>query len=525
MWVVCRSLHLLRQQLSRNNNVNKIHRNKCDMEPNHLTEIFQAAVGAVNPISMIRETVKVCGSHLCVADKTFPLHKPCYVVGFGKAVLGMAVELEKILGPHLKTGIINVPVGIFETFREKPELLPDCDSKLQFIEGAKDNLPDENALKGAIAIKNLAQQLKEEDLLIVLISGGGSALLPLPKQTLKLHEKLQVIKNLTRRGADIKELNCVRKKLSAIKGGGLARIAYPAKVVSLILSDIVGDSLDSIASGPTTPDWNPSNAAWEIIEKYSLSNTVPDAVKDILLQSDDALGHENGLYENGKFAHVYNLIVGNNRKAACSALKAAKNLGYEAAIISTKIEGLVDNISNQYALLAKHLVDFMQHPENSSKRNELKLFLKSLQNELGVEDSAIDEILSLNFKTPLGICIIGAGEPTVVVKSDGGKGGRNQELTLRFSLEVNKFNLKSAEISFLSCGTDGIDGPTDAAGAFGRGNLVQEATEGKICPVEFLLRSDSYTFFSKFNDGMNLIKMGHTGTNVMDIHVMILHVY
>ncbi|KAJ8976169.1 hypothetical protein NQ317_002057, partial [Molorchus minor] len=218
------------------------------MSNKDLKEIFLKAVESVQPPQLIKNQVKLEGCHLLVKGRTYFLKKPCHVVGFGKAVLGMATELESLLGEQLEGGVVTVPEGIFEKY-QRPS-----GSKIEYIEGAKGNLPDEEAVKGAVKIRNLAQRLQEDDLLIVLISGGGSALLPLPVSPITLEEKVDVIKKLAKSGADIRELNSLRKRISVLKGGGLAELAYPCKIISLVLSDIVGDPLDFIASGPTISD-------------------------------------------------------------------------------------------------------------------------------------------------------------------------------------------------------------------------------------------------------------------------------
>lgn len=475
------------------------------MHDEDLKNIFGSAIASVQPSTLIQESITVSDRHLTVNGCKHDLEKPCCVVGFGKAVFGMALELENKLKNKLLAGIVSIPQGILH----QPQKLQTCNwnqSKTQFIEGAYNNLPDENSLNAAKRIKDFVTSLKKDDLLIVLISGGGSALLPLPKDPITLSEKLWVVKELSNRGADIKELNCVRKKISELKGGGLAKAAYPAKLISLILSDVIGDPLDIIASGPTVINNDPSDAALNIMRKYSLYEQLPKSIKAVL---NDKLDHVRDYYTD-----VTNYVIGNNRMAAEAAKKRAEALGYKTFILSSIISGDVEIISTIYSELARELSILITNPTVTTDN------LRKLLERIKLQDVNIENIVNKKFYGNR-ICIIGAGEPTVVVTGKG-KGGRNQQLALSFSLNVNKFDIKSAYISFLSCGTDGIDGPTDAAGAIVSSNLINNARSQNINPTTFLDNNDTYTFFNLYDNGKNLIKIGHTGTNVMDIHVLII---
>ncbi|XP_017780437.1 PREDICTED: glycerate kinase [Nicrophorus vespilloides] len=423
--------------------------------------IFLNAVGAVQPQNFLRNRVKVSSGKLHVDAETFPLNRPCHIVGFGKAVLGMAVEMENILSSNLRSGILSIPAGTQECFKDQPQLLLKNNSVLRIFEGAKDNIPDLDAMEAAKAIKDLCVGLTKDDLLLVLISGGGSALLPLPKFGLSLDEKQKIIKNLSKGGANIIELNCVRKMLSELKGGGLAQIAYPCRVVTLILSDIVGDPIDSIASGPTVENKD-AHLAMEVINKYNVD--ISEIALNILQQPK---------LESFNYNHVANFIIGNNEIACEAAKRSAVNLGYnKVELFSKDIQGDVVDVAKRYLQIALDEV----------KKNET-------------------------------VCIIGAGEPTVVVKGNG-LGGRNQQLALEFSKIACEAGL---DFCFLSCGTDGIDGPTDAAGA------VSTTVIGGLQEIDdFLENNDAYSFFSRYQNGEFLVKTGHTGTNVMDLHILIL---
>lgn len=473
-----------------------------------LKSIYASAVSAVEPRRLIRDAVRYNQRHLTVKSKTFEIQGQCYVVGFGKAVLGMAVEIQDILGKDLKQGICTVPEGIFQCFKSDPRYVVE-DSRIEFIEGAKDNLPDIKAAEGAIKIRDLTEKLTEKDLLIVLISGGGSALLPLPQSGISLEEKLDLIKKLSKSGADILELNCVRKKLSQLKGGGLAALAYPAKVISLVISDIIGDPLDFIASGPTKFNTDKPHNALDIVRKYSLFDEQPKSVKEALQKENDQQKC-NAFIKHNEFTHVHNVILGNNENATQGALDKAQALAYNTFILSSAVQGNVSEISKIFADLAN---------ASCNTSGDIRRSVSEIAKKLGACESILSSI-SQNFVSDKGFCFISGGEPTVVVKGNG-KGGRNQQLALDFSLRVQNID-NGNEVVFLSGGTDGIDGPTDAAGAIGTNDLVKNSLNKNLDPVAYLKDNDAYNFFSKYNSGENLIKIGHTGTNVMDIQVLIV---
>ncbi|KAJ8931308.1 hypothetical protein NQ314_015810 [Rhamnusium bicolor] len=432
---------------------------KRAMSNSELKGIFLKSVEAVQPQRLIRNKVRLRDCHLTVGGDTYVLNKPCYVVGFGKAVLGMAIEIENVLGDHLERGIVTVPTGIF-----KKNTRP-CNSKIKYVEGAKDNLPDKNAEMGA--------------------------------------------------SANICELNCLRKQISILKGGGLAEVAYPCKIISLVLSDIVGDPLDFIASGPTIPNSDSAVSAVQILKKYHIYEEIPDSIKRVLQRENQFFKTVTPVL-NGEYEHVKNCVIGNNRIAAGAAKEEAINYGYQSVIVSTEIDGDVKKISKIYAQLARNMVCAIS---DSTNKDSLKVFLGNIAMDLRAKPGFIKEVLDMDFSR--NICLIFAGEPTVVV-SGKGKGGRNQQLALAFSVEVNNLGIKSADISFLSCGTDGIDGPTDAAGAIGTSNLLENALRENVNSEYYLDNNDSYSFYEKYNGGNNLVKIGHTGTNVMDIHIMII---
>lgn len=396
-------------------------------------------------------------------------------------------------------------------------------SKIQVIEGAKNNLPDQEALKGAVAIQELAKGLTADDLLLVLISGGGSALLPAPIPPILLEEKEKLTKTLASRGAAIQELNIVRKTLSLLKGGGLARLAYPAQVVSLILSDVIGDPLDIIASGPTAASSHSIQDCLQILTKYNLLQSLPESVETVLSHSPTKPTAPED------YSHVCNVIIGSNALALDEAKRQAEGLGYATLILSAAICGEVSRIAALYCQLVQlgclGLAGLGEGPQGDKARGNLL----QLAAELDIPGLNLAEFLQamrgLGPERP--VCILAGGETTVQLQGTG-KGGRNQELALRVGLGLHQAqaaegrSLARCDVVFLSGGTDGQDGPTEAAGAFCSPELVREALRDGLDVEAFLNNNDSYTFFSQFQDGRHLLVTGLTGTNVMDIQAILI---
>ncbi|XP_071611821.1 glycerate kinase [Heliangelus exortis] len=495
----------------------------------HALYLFRSAVGTVRPAPMLKRAVKLQGDRcpqLLVKGQAFPVKRDLYLVGFGKAVLGMAAAAEEILGDHLVRGIINVPLGIQENLQRAgmQEMLLKPHSKIQVIEGAKNNLPDPEALKGAVAIQELAEALTADDLLLVLISGGGSALLPAPIPPILLQEKEKLTKMLASRGAAIQELNTVRKTLSLLKGGGLARLAYPAQVVSLILSDVIGDPLDIIASGPTAPSSHSVQDCLQILAKYNLLHNLPKSVETVLSSSPSKPAAPE------HYSHVCNIIIGSNMLALDEAKHQAESLGYRALILSAAVCGDVRRVSRLYCQLIQLLCLGFAGLGEGPLGEEVRANLLQLEAELEIPGLKLAEFLQtlrgLGSERP--ICILAGGETTVQLQGSG-KGGRNQELALRVGLGLHKAQATEVrghpgrcEIIFLSGGTDGQDGPTEAAGALCSPELVNEALQEGLDVEAFLSNNDSYTFFSQFRGGHHLLVTGLTGTNVMDIQVILV---
>ncbi|KFV18221.1 Glycerate kinase, partial [Tauraco erythrolophus] len=490
----------------------------------HALSLFRSAVGTVQPAPMLKRALKLQGDEcpqLLVKGQAFPVKRDLHLVGFGKAVLGMAAAAEDILGDHLVRGIINVPLGIQESLQE---MLLKPHSKIQVIEGAKNNLPDAEALKGAVAIQKLAEDLTADDLLLVLISGGGSALLPAPIPPILLEEKEKLTKMLASQGAAIQELNIVRKTLSLLKGGGLARLAYPAQVVSLILSDVIGDPLDIIASGPTAASSHSIQDCLRILTKYNLLHSLPKSVETVLSSSP------NKPTAPEDYSHVCNIIIGSNALALDKAKRQAEGLGYTTLILSAAICGDISRVAALYCQLIQWVCLGFAGLGEGPLGEEMRENLLRLAAELEIPGLNLAEFLQalrgLGSGRP--VCILAGGETTVQLQGTG-KGGRNQELALRVGLGLHRAQAMKVsgvpgrcEIVFFSGGTDGQDGPTEAAGAFCSPELVAEALQDGLDVETFLSNNDSYTFFSQFQGGHHLLVTGLTGTNVMDIQAILI---
>lgn len=383
------------------------------------------------------------------------------VAGFGKAASAMAAATEEQFRDSIGRGIIIIPHGY----------CPATDQlhKIRVYKGGHP-VPDENGLAGTAELVQLLKGRDEHTLIVCLISGGGSALLVSPYDGISLSEKRQVTTLLLNAGADIDELNTVRKHLSSVKGGRLAKIAYPARLISLLLSDVVGDKLDIIASGPTVPDDSTFKDAIQVIEKYGLAASVPAPVMEFLANGVKGLVPETPKKGDTIFNRVDNIIVASNRIALEAARAEAEKLGYPAEILTSELTGE-----------AREAGKWLAQRAMSMKRS---------------------------------VCLIGGGETTVTVTGSG-TGGRNLELALAFALEIQD----APGITLLSAGTDGKDGSADAAGAFVDGGTVAGARAKGLNAEEYLANNDSYAFFKQVG---GLLITGPTGTNVMDIQVIIV---
>ncbi|KTF72870.1 hypothetical protein cypCar_00035380 [Cyprinus carpio] len=421
--------------------------------------VFSAAVEGVQPDIVVHMSLERHGDKLLVGGQSFTLTNNLYLVGFGKAVLGMAAEVERIVGDHLIKGVISVP------------------------------------------------------------HGGGSALLPAPAPPMSLQEKQDVTRKLAAAGATIQELNTVRRALSLLKGGSLAQCAKPAQVVALILSDVIGDPLDLIASGPTVrSDFKPEEV-WAILDRYKLSYSLPSSMNEVLSKARPHYGSQVQEQPEEVQDHVLNVVIGSNTIALECASRKAVELGLRPIILSPGVCGDVHSVARLYGLLSR----FACFPEKETPP-ELAAEILQLGPEVGVESWDLCRTINMlveERKEDWGVtCLLAGGEPTVQLTGKG-RGGRNQELALRVGLELSSDEVKSGAV-FLSGGTDGQDGPTEAAGALTDGELMKEAMSQGLDIDGFLTNNDSFTFFSQLSEGQWLLKPGLTGTNVMDVHAMLL---
>ncbi len=430
-------------------------------------EIFQAGLQAVAPDAAIRRFCRLDDNIFTVADRRYnlDLFEKIIVLGAGKAGASMAGSIERIFGERILAGLINVKYGHLAKLR-----------RITVREGGHP-VPDHQGLKGAEAIYKLAKTADEKTLVICLISGGGSALMPLPVKGISLADKQKTTRVLLACGATIHEINTVRKHLSTIKGGGLARAIYPATLISLILSDVVGDDLDSIASGPCVPDPTTFHDCKTIFVKYAIEDNIPGTVLDHIAAGIEGNVLETAKKEQAFFKKTQNVIIGRNFDALIHAKKKADELGYNTLLLSSMLEGVTRDVAANHIAIARE-IQLHGYPLNRPA------------------------------------CILSGGETTVHIQGSG-KGGRNQEFVLAAALKLS--GLKN--ITVLSGGTDGTDGPTDAAGAFCNETTVQRALEAGLNPKKFLDNNDSYHFFEKLED---LYKTGPTHTNVMDLRIILL---
>lgn len=346
-------------------------------------------------------------------------------------------------------------------------------------------------------------------------AGGGSALLPAPIPPVTLEEKQTLTKLLAARGATIQELNTIRKALSQLKGGGLAQAAYPAQVVSLILSDVVGDPVEVIASGPTVASIHSVQDCLHILNRYGLRAALPRSVKTVLARADS---DPHGPHACG---HVLNVVIGSNALALAEAQRQAEALGYRAVVLSTAMQGDVGSVAQLYGLLAQVAGAHLTLPGAGASVEEEDEQFHELMSELRLPDLQLREALEAVVGTEGPVCLLAGGEPTVQLQGSG-MGGRNQELALRVGAELGRRPLGSVDVLFLSGGTDGQDGPTEAAGAWVMSDLTGQATAEGLDVATFLAHNDSHTFFRCFHGGAHLLCTGLTGTNVMDIHLLFL---
>ncbi|MDH4222646.1 MAG: glycerate kinase [candidate division Zixibacteria bacterium] len=429
--------------------------------------ILQASLKGADPKLCVKRFLKFENGYISAGNfrKRLDQIKRIIVAGAGKASALMAQATEEILEDRIDQGIVIAKEGSGVPLE-----------KIKLLFGGHP-FPDENGAKGTQEILQMLSEADSNDLVIFLLSGGGSALLVSPVDGVSLKDKKRMVQLLIECGANIDEMNTIRKHISKVKGGRLAKIAYPAQSVSLILSDVIGDRLDSIASGPTAPDPTTFDDCFEILNRYKLFSKLPKSIKRFLGKNKD--NQENETHKPGDmvFEKVENVIVGSNLLALEEAEKKAKKLGFNTLLLSSTVSGNTTEAAIEHASLAREIREGLKNPAPP-------------------------------------VCLISGGETTVEIKGNG-KGGRNQEFVLVSAIHIQ--GLKDVVIS--SMNTDGIDGPTDAAGAICDGTTVSRANKLNMNPKDYLKRNDSYYFFEKLGD---LIKTGPTNTNVMDIHLILV---
>ncbi len=427
--------------------------------------IFKAALAAADPIHAVLAHLKLEGNTLSAGRRKYDLTRVenVYVIGAGKAGAAMARAIGRVFGRRITRGLINVKYGHVASLRRIG--LNECGHPV----------PDAAGLLGAERIAEIARAAGSRDLVVCLISGGASALLPSPAPPITLEEMQAATQLLLASGADIHEFNAVRKHISAIKGGQLARMAAPATVIALLLSDVLGDDPGVIGSGPVAPDHSTFADALAVLRKYRLLQGVARSVRKRLEAGARGDIPETPKPGDAAFQRTQNLVVGSNRLAVDAAVAKARQLGLRPYVLSTLVDGDTRDLAYKHAAIARRV--------RSSGRP--------------VQPPA---------------CLISGGETTVTVRGNG-LGGRNQEFVLTAAMDLSGLD----KIMILSAGTDGTDGPTDAAGAIADGSTITRAQALGLDAARYLLNNDSYHYFEPLGD---LIKTGPTNTNVMDIRLI-----
>jgi len=460
--------------------------------------IFNAAVQRVMPERLFSYCLSLQGAVLNILDDKsaqkieLDLYDRIVIAAFGKASVPMTASIMSLLGERVTCGLVVTKASV-----DDPLLVLSAELRSQFrahsirVVEAGHPVPDQRSLAAGNEMLALAEQVREwessgqKTLVCMLISGGGSALLTAPSQGLSLEEKASVTKLLLGCGATIHEINTVRKHFSRIKGGLLARAFAPAKTIALVLSDVMGDDLDIIASGPTVPDASTWKDVWGIFERFGLFSSLPESV--VRAAREGLLGKRPDTPKPGDplFNACSTLLVGTNYHAILEATRKSKERGYRTVVLSSRLQGEAREIAKVFSGISQ---DIIMH---------------------GIPDRA-----------PL--CVIAGGETTVTLRGKG-KGGRNQEMALSVLNEFEHFpkvlRQELSRVLFLSASTDGNDGPTDAAGAYVDCGVLENAQELGLAPESFLAENDSYSFFEKTG---GLLRIGLTGTNVCDIQLLIV---
>lgn len=430
-------------------------------------DAYKTAINEASPAESIKKNMRLNEKMISLGSDQLLLSEidKIWIVGFGKASAAMAVVVEEILGDLIHEGIVITKYGHSVPLK-----------KIKLFEAAHP-IPDEQGVKATSEMISLLEKTSANDLVIALISGGGSALMVHPRQGITLDDKQKIADFLLRKGVPIEKMNTVRKHLSSVKGGQLARLALPARVVSFIISDVIGDKLESIASGATAPDPSSFIEAERILHDFSIWNKLTPNFQNWFREESKNPDAETPKPGNQLFEKVKNIIVANNQKALETVKNLAQEFGYNPLVLSCSVQGEAKEIARFYGAIAK-------------------------------------EIRQNNQPVSLPACVIAGGETTVNVLGTG-KGGRNTEMVLAILNDLQNLG----DVAFFSVGTDGNDGPTDAAGAFAFSDSRVRAERSGLDCTEYLKNNDSYSFFAKLDD---LFCPGPSGTNVNDIQILLV---
>jgi glycerate 2-kinase len=433
---------------------------------------FREGVATADPYQAVKRCLQTENDKLQIlldntGDKRTANWKKIHLIAFGKAACPMIKAAIEILPIHLIGQVCAVTN--YENVRPVPGVN---------VIGAGHPLPDEAGLNAARFCAEIAESAKEGELVLVLVSGGGSALMPCPVDPVSLSEKIHTTDLLLASGATINQVNCVRKHLSQLKGGGLARLIAPADCHALILSDVIGDDLSAIASGPTVPDETTFDAAIDVLKDKDIWHKVPESVRDYLESGQQGKVKETPKSSHPFFTNSSKTLIGSNRISVNAIIKAAKEQGFEAKLYSDTLCGEAQDEAEKLVLFAK---------EQISNTDNLP------------------------------IALLAGGETTVTLKGNG-RGGRNQEMALAFAISAEVHGL-CGDWVFLSGGTDGRDGPTDAAGGLVDSGTIQRMQAAGINPAELLANNDSY---SALKSSQDLLITGATGTNVADLQILLI---
>lgn len=424
-----------------------------------ITRILEAAVNNVDPYRLVDQTILHLNDILCKGNRRLPEQKFIILVAMGKASLAMTRAAVGKLGEHIKHGVC-----VCKALPEDTSAWHD----IEILQGAHP-VPDERSLAAGRRVREIASGLAADDLLLVLVSGGSSALVVDPVEGIFLEDIQAMNRLLLKCGATINEMNCVRKHLERLKGGGLAKLADPAPVVALLLSDVIGDDLSVIASGPTVADATTFKDALAILDKFGLKDQTPPAVfahltRGLQDQQLETLKPDDPINRN-----LRNMLIGSNRHAIEAAVSEATSLGFDSSVLSDRMTGEAEQAANWF----------------------------------------LDQALERTQSSQRPFMAIAGGETTVTIRGNG-KGGRN----LQVALSVVERMSQIEDGVFVALASDGEDGPTDAAGAIVTTETKRRAQALGLDPGEYLRNNNAYTFFEKCG---GLIKTGSTGTNVNDL--------